>query len=77
MANAFVGLDPSVLTALRDDLVEGIRKVALNQSYSLNGRSLTRANLGELTKTLNQVQAALGDASGDAPSVTYVNFTGV
>jgi hypothetical protein len=77
MANAFSGLDAGTLLSLRNDLVEGIRKVALNQSYSLNGRSLTRADLGQLRMTLGQVSAALDEVNGATAGETYVNFTGL
>jgi hypothetical protein len=77
MANAFSGLDVATLTSLRNDLVDGIRKVALNQSYSLNGRSLTRADLGQLRTTLSQVQGALDEVTGATATETRVNFTGL
>ena len=77
MANAFSGLDAATLLSLRTDLVEGIRKVALNQSYSLNGRSLTRADLGQLRITPGQVSAALDEVNDDTAGETYVSFTGL
>jgi hypothetical protein len=77
MANAFSGLDVATLTSLRDSLVDGIRKVALNQSYSLNGRSLTRADLGQLRTTLAEVQGALDEVTGETATETRVNFTGL
>jgi hypothetical protein len=77
MANAFSGLDSATLTSLRNDLVDGIRKVALNQSYSLNGRSLTRADLGQLRVTLSEVQASLDELNDVTASETRVNFTGL
>ena len=77
MANAFSGIDVATLTALRTSLIQGITAVAQNQSYSLNGRSLTRADLGQLRITLGQVSAALDEANGDTAGETYVSFTGL
>lgn len=77
MANAFSGIDAATLLSLRTSLVQGIAAVAQNQSYSLNGRSLTRADLGQLRITLGQVSAALDEARGDTASETYISTTGL
>jgi hypothetical protein len=50
--------------------------VLSNQSYSLNGKSVTRADLNSLTQMLGQVQWAIDDANGTARTETFVSFTG-
>jgi hypothetical protein len=47
-----------------------------NQSYSLNGKSVTRADLNSLTQMLGQVQWAIDDANDTARTETFVSFTG-
>ena len=43
-------------------LEDGIVKVANNQSYSFNGRTYVRANLGELQRVLKEWYGFLADA---------------
>ena len=76
LSNPFVGLDSATLTTLKADTLACLRAVLTNQSYSLNGRSLTRANLTEVRDMLGQIEAALQIATGAAAEVTYVQFNG-
>lgn len=75
--NPFIGLDSATLSSLRTAYVAAITALASNQSYSLNGRSLTRSNLSEVKETLSQIIAAQADAAGTTTDVTYVSFTGL
>lgn len=76
MANPFDGLDASTLSTLKTQYLACLTAIAQNQAYSLNGRSLTRANLSEVKTTLGQIQAALDLANGTTTNTTRVNFTG-
>jgi len=74
----FYGLPVATLEELRDEYVAAIRAVAINGvSYSIGGRTLSRANLGEMRNTLGDVQAALDRASGRRRRTTYASFAGV
>lgn len=76
MSNPFIGLTTGQLSSLQSTYLDAVTALAANQSYSLNGRSLTRANLPDVTRTLGQINAALSIASGDTTHATYVSFTG-
>ena len=74
--NAFIGLDLGTLTTLRTAYVGAITALASNQSYSLNGRTLQRADLTAVKQTLQEINIALADADGSATDTTLVSFTG-
>lgn len=74
LANPFIGLDTATLTTLKTQAVAALSAILTNQSYSLNGRSVTRANLSEVRDMVGQLQAALDVANGTAPEVTFVQF---
>jgi len=74
LANPFIGLDSATLTTLKTQAVAALSAILTNQSYSLNGRSVTRANLAEVKDMVGQVQAALDISTGNTAEVTYVQF---
>lgn len=76
-SNAFDGLDLATLTTLQTAYVAAIVALAANQSYSLNGRSLNRANLPDVRDTLGQINAAIASISETSTNVTCVSFTGL
>lgn len=76
-SNAFIGLDLATLQSLQSDYVAAIRALAVSQSYSLNGRSLTRSDLGLVKSTLGEINAAIADAQGTSTTETLVSFTGL
>jgi hypothetical protein len=76
MDNPFIGLDAATLTTLKSEAVACLSAILKNQSYSLNGRNLTRANLNDVTTMLGQLQGALDVANGTTAQTTYVSFTG-
>jgi hypothetical protein len=76
-SNPFLGLDAATLGTLKSKTLDAIQAVLLNQSYSLNGKSVTRANLPDLNQMLGQLQAAIDFANGDTATNTFVSFTGV
>lgn len=74
--NPFIGIDTGTLATLKTETIAAIRASLLNQSYSLNGKSVSRADLGRLNIMLGQIQAAIDDANGDTDTVTFVSFNG-
>lgn len=76
MENPFIGLDSATLTTLKSEALACLSAIMKNQSYSLNGRNLTRANLNDVKATLGQLQGALDIANGTTAQTTYVSFTG-
>jgi hypothetical protein len=74
--NPFLGIDTATLATLKIETVAAIRACLLNTSYSLNGKSVTRADLGRLNEMLGQLQAAIDDANGSTDTVTFVSFNG-
>lgn len=77
MGNPFLGLDAATLATLKTAFTEALLAVAKNQAYSLNGRSLTRANLSEIKNTLGQIVAAQQLSDGTTTNQTLVSFTGL
>jgi hypothetical protein len=74
----FFGLPVATLEELRDDYVAAIKAVATNGvSYSIGGRSLSRANLTEMRTTLGDILAALSRASGTRRRTVLADFSGV
>jgi hypothetical protein len=76
-SNPFLGLDGATLTDLKSRTLSAVQAVLLNQSYSLNGKSVTRANLPDLTQMLGQLSDALEYANGQTTTNSYVSFTGL
>lgn len=74
--NPFEGLTTAQLQSLQSKYLAALEALAVNQAYSLNGRSLTRANLPEVRDTLGMINSALAVAQGTTARVTRVNFTG-
>lgn len=76
LSNPFYGIDVGTLNTLKSKVLDAIQAVLLNQSYSLNGKSVNRADLDKLNVMLGQVQAAIDDANGKTNTVTFVSFNG-
>jgi hypothetical protein len=74
--NPFEGLDLATLATLKTETLAAIRAVLVNSSYSLNGKSVTRADLSRLTVMLGQIVAAIDYQNGTSADVTYVSFNG-
>jgi len=74
----FFGLPVATLEELRDEYIAAIKAVATNgMSYSIGGRSLSRANLTEMRTTLGDILAALDRASSRRRRVLHADFSGV
>ena len=74
--NPFEGLDLATLATLKTETLAAIRAVLVNSSYSLNGKSVTRADLARLNTMLGQIVAAIDYQNGTSADVTYVSFNG-
>lgn len=74
--NPFLGLDTTTLATLKTKVLDAIQACLMNQSYSLNGKSVNRADLSALNQTLGQIQWAIDDANGGAVSQSFVSFNG-
>lgn len=75
--NPFIGIELATLQALKVKTVSAIEAVLLNQSYSLNGKSVSRADLGRLNEMLGQLQGGIDDANGNSQTVTFVSYNGL
>jgi hypothetical protein len=75
-SNPFFGVDINTLNTLKGSVVNAISAVLLNQSYSLNGKSVTRANLADLNQMLGQLQSAIDLYNGQTTNVSYISFNG-
>ena len=72
----FVGLPLSTLTSLRDKYVTCLEAIAVaGASYSIAGRSFSRANLGEVRDTIAELTLAIQSANGTRIRTTYANFS--
>ena len=76
-SNPFLDLDAATLTILQSETLDAVRAVLKNQSYSLNGKSVSRADLSRLNEMLGQIAGALKFQSDDTGTVTNVSFTGL
>ena len=74
--NPFEGLDLATLATLKTETLAAIRAVLVNSSYSLNGKSVTRADLARLNTMLGQIVAAIDYQNGTSADVTFVSFNG-
>ena len=75
--NHFIGIEQATLLSLKTKVVSAIEACLLNQSYSLNGKSVSRADLGRLNEMLGQLQGAIDEGNGSTDTVTFVSFNGL
>jgi hypothetical protein len=71
----FIGLPLTTLTSLRDKYITCLEAIAVaGASYSIAGRSFSRANLGEVRDTIAELTLAIQQATGTRIRTTYANF---
>lgn len=75
--NPFIGIEQVTLLALKTKVVSAIEACLLNQSYSLNGKSVSRADLGRLNEMLGQLQGAIDVGNKSTDTVTFLSFNGL
>lgn len=62
---SFFGIPVATLEELLNDYVACLKAIAVaGASYSIAGRSFSRANLNEVSQTVKELQAALDAANG-------------
>ena len=74
--NPFLGLDGATLATLKTKTLDAIQAVLLNQSYSLNGKSVSRADLAQLNNMLGTIQDAINDVNGPSTDTVFISFNG-
>ena len=66
LQKSFFGLPLATLQELQTDFTACLKAIAVaGSSYSIAGRSVTRANLAEFSQTLKELQAAIDSVSGN------------
>ncbi|NBW17221.1 MAG: hypothetical protein EBR82_55510 [Caulobacteraceae bacterium] len=71
----FVGLPVATLNSLRDKYVACLEAIAVaGASYSIAGRSFSRANLSEVREIIAELTLAIENASGTRIRTTYAKF---
>ncbi len=72
----FLGLPLATLTSLRDKYIICLEAIAVaGSSYSIAGRSFSRANLGEVRDTIAELTLAIESANGTRIRTTYAKFS--
>ncbi len=63
------------LSTIRDNLLDAINAVAVGgQSYTIGGRTLTRADLPKLLDALSQIDARIRRTDDETNGVRHVEF---
>jgi hypothetical protein len=75
VTGAFVGLTASELATLRTQVLAAMQAVLnVGQSYSIGGRSFTKADLPELRDMIAEINYAQGLLNGTGVNVTVPRF---
>jgi hypothetical protein len=65
LSKSYFGLPLVTLQSLQTQFIACLEAIAVaGASYSIAGRSFTRANLGEVAQTIKELQAAIDNARG-------------
>jgi hypothetical protein len=71
----FVGLPVATLNSLRSKYIECLEAIAVaGASYSIAGRSFSRANLSEVREIIAELTLAIESAAGTRIRTTYAKF---
>ena len=72
---SFVGLPSASLISLRTKYLECLEAIAVaGASYSIAGRSFSRANLGEVRDTIEELSYAIKLADGTRVLTNHAKF---
>jgi len=75
MANPFYNLTSPELASLRTKYLACLEAIATaGQSYSIDGRSFTRADLDKVKQTIDQITMAQRKKSGKMSRRTFTDF---
>lgn len=71
----FYGLDAATLATLKTNYIACLNAIAVaGQSYSISGRSFTRADIKEVSQMLAEVQAAIDRLNNTSTTQLLPNF---
>lgn len=71
----FYGLPVSTLQSLLTSYLSALEAIATRgQSYSLDGRTLTAADLDKVRQTIAELQAAISRAQGNRRTSMYAQY---
>lgn len=71
----FVGLPVATLNSLRSKYIECLEAIAVaGASYSIAGRSFSRANLSEVREIIAELTLAIESEAGTRIRTTYAKF---
>ena len=72
----FYGLDAATLATLKTNYIACLNAIAMaGQSYSISGRSFTRADIKEVSQMLAEVQAAIDRLNNTSTTQLLPNFS--
>jgi hypothetical protein len=73
--NAFVGLDAAKLLELQAAYTQVLLDIAQGgKSYTVPGRTFTRADIGDVKETLAEINAAIAVGTNSTPQIAYPRF---
>lgn len=75
LTGKYIHLTTAQLTTMQTNLLAAHAAVMGNQSYSIAGRTLTRANLRDISDELGEVSFALGVVGGTVVTTTYADMS--
>lgn len=76
VSGKFIGLSTATLTTMLAEWQACLTSIATaNQSYSLAGRSFTRANLSEVSDMVAELQYAINLSAGTTVRRTYADMS--
>ena len=75
LTGCFFGLPVATLNTMMTNWTAVLTGISTaGQSYSLGGRSFTRAHISEVRQTIMEIQAALDRANGVRNTFTFANM---
>lgn len=74
-AGTFVGLPLATIQSLKATYLECLTALAQNQSYTLGGRNITRADLAQVKDTIMELQYAEDRKSGRTARRVFCDFS--
>lgn len=76
LKNSFVNLDLATIQDLKTKFTECLAAIAVaGQSYTISGRTYTRANLSDVSDTLAELASAERLKTGQLKTRTFANFS--
>ena len=77
VSGQFFGLPYATLQALMASYIQCLTDLSVaGQSHAVSGRSFTLANIAEVKRTIQELQAAMNQSQGIRVRRTFANFGG-